>query len=217
LRIALITTTPTGATVDPECATAAEAAARLAEELGHYVEACDWPVRTDGMAEQSPIMAPNLAITVDDRLTSLGRDLQEGDLESYARGAVERGRRVTGQEYARALRACHALGRTMAVFHQTYDLILTPTLGALPLPIGAVDQAGDRAEYLEFLERYVGMLPIFNVTGQPAMSVPLHCTDDGLPVGVQFAAPSGDEAVLLRLAAQLEQAAPWRHRTPPPI
>jgi Asp-tRNA(Asn)/Glu-tRNA(Gln) amidotransferase A subunit family amidase len=216
LRIALITTAPAGANLDPECVVAAELAGRLVEALGHHVEPCQWPITTDGVEYQSPIMAPNLAVTIQDRLTMLGRDLQDDDLEPYARGALERGRRTTGEEYARALRHCHALGRTMAEFQQTYDLILTPTLGMLPLPIGAITADRDRGEYLEFLSCYFGMLPIFNVTGQPAMSVPLHWTDNDVPVGVQFAARFGDEATLFRVAAQLEQAAPWTHRKPPP-
>ena len=215
LRIALITKTPDGTTVHSECVDAVNRAASLCEELGHHVEPTEWPMHVDAMAEMSPIMGPNLTVTIEQRLESLGRGLRDDDLEPVARDSVERANAATATQYARALHRCHALGRTMAAFHTDYELVLTPTLGTLPRPLGAERSYTDRTEYVEGLYRYVGMLPLFNITGQPAMSVPLHWTDDGLPVGVQFAAPFGDELTLFELAAQLERAAPWAQRRPP--
>jgi amidase len=216
LRIALMTTPPTGAAVDPACVAATEAAAGLCEDLGHVVEPAAWPVPADAIAAVGPVMSANTAATVAERLEVLGRDLADGDLEPGVRAGLEAGRAVTGEQYARALRRCHALGRSMAEFQQTYDVVLTPTLGALPTLLGDMDHNADRERWLDLVRRFSCMTTLFNATGQPAMSVPLHWTDEGLPVGVQFAGRFGDEATLFRLAAQLEQAAPWGHRRPPP-
>jgi amidase len=106
--------------------------------------------------------------------------------------------------------------RSVGQFHERYDLWLTPTLGEPPVPLGTFDAppenpmaAFDRAA------EFVPFTPLSNVTGQPAMSVPLYWNAEGLPVGVHFVARYGDEATLFRLAGQLEQARPWAHRRPP--
>jgi amidase len=161
-------------------------------------------------------MAVNMAATVSERLEELGRDLADDDLEPGVRRIVESGWSVSGEHYVRAVRTCHALGRAMAAFHEVHDLVLTPTLGLPPVPLGAMGPTAGSEAFVELVRRFASMTAIFNATGQPAMSVPLHWTDDGLPVGVQFAAPFGDEATLFRLAGQLERAAPWADRRPAP-
>ncbi|NNC75668.1 MAG: amidase [Acidimicrobiia bacterium] len=103
----------------------------------------------------------------------------------------------------------------LAEFFSSYDLLLTPVLGSPPVRIGEIDPEGDFEELVERLYRYVSYTPVANVGGNPAMSVPLHWNRDGLPIGVQFTAPFVGDALLLRLAAQLEEARPWRDKRPP--
>ncbi len=226
LKIALVTTTLAGATVDPECVAAAEHAARACEALGHHVERIDaWPAVGSGVAGAFQIMTANLVATVDERLGVLGRVLRDDDLEPGTLGAYEMGQGVTGAQYASAVRGLHSASRAMATFHDTYDLVCSPTLGTPPVPIGWLDPNGDTAIYRERIGRFVGFTQLFNVTGQPAISLPLWWTTGsgangvpaGLPVGVQFGARFGDEATLIRLAAQLEQAHPWFDHTAPPV
>jgi Asp-tRNA(Asn)/Glu-tRNA(Gln) amidotransferase A subunit family amidase len=109
----------------------------------------------------------------------------------------------------------HRLGRVVGRFFTAHDIILTPTQCGPPLPLGVVSPGNpDRGAYLNGINRSIGFTSLFNSAGNPAMSVPLHWTASGLPVGVQFAAPFGDEATLFRLAGQLEAAKPWRDRRP---
>jgi Asp-tRNA(Asn)/Glu-tRNA(Gln) amidotransferase A subunit family amidase len=113
------------------------------------------------------------------------------------------------------LRSMHLESRKAAAFHETYDIFLTPTLAKPPVPIGEVDMSYGPAE--EFLPRTTAFSPytrLANCTGQPSMSVPLYWSEEGLPIGTMFTARFGDEAMLFRLAGQLERARPWWGRTP---
>ncbi len=106
----------------------------------------------------------------------------------------------------------------VARFFTQHDILLTPTMCAPPWPLGVLSLSNpDVAAYLVAVNRSIGFTSLFNATGHPAMSVPLHWTASGLPVGVQFAAPFGEEARLFRLAGQLEAAQPWKHRRPPAL
>ena len=106
----------------------------------------------------------------------------------------------------------------MARFFANYDIILTPTMCVPPLPLGVISPTNPDAEsYLAAVDRFVAFTSLYNSAGNPAMSVPLHWTGSGLPVGVQFAGRFGDEATLFRLAGQLEGARPWKDRRPPLI
>jgi Asp-tRNA(Asn)/Glu-tRNA(Gln) amidotransferase A subunit family amidase len=105
----------------------------------------------------------------------------------------------------------------MVKFLSKYDVLLTPTLGRPPLKIGEFDQALPLERLRALLGTYVAYTPLANATGQPAMSVPLHWNADGLPIGSHFFGRHFDEATLLRLAAQLEQARPWNQRRPPAL
>lgn len=128
----------------------------------------------------------------------------------------EQGRQTTAGDYLIAVTALQQMSRTVAGFFQRYDLWLTPTLASPPPKLGHFDATPDNpmAGFERAIE-YVPFTPLQNATGQPAMSVPLYWTDDGLPVGVHFAARFGDEATLFRLAAQLEEARPWAGKRPP--
>jgi len=114
------------------------------------------------------------------------------------------------------LNRLHGISREIAAFFGDYDLLLTPTLAQPPVPLGHLDMMMDDLDaYVDRLWRFAAFTYQFNVTGQPAMSVPLHWNDDNLPIGVQFVGAYGDEATLFQLAGQLERAASWHGRHPP--
>jgi Asp-tRNA(Asn)/Glu-tRNA(Gln) amidotransferase A subunit family amidase len=129
---------------------------------------------------------------------------------------VEHGRRVSALDLARAMRVLHRIARVMAEFLQEFDMVLTPTLAVPPVTHEHFRMAGmdERAYWRSYLD-YMPYTHLFNIAGQPAMSVPLFWSASGLPIGVQFGAQVGDEATLFRLAAQLEAARPWAARQPP--
>ena len=216
LRIALQTTTWNGAPTHPECVAAAEDAARLCRELGHEVTEANLEVDAEKLREATlTVISANLRATLEDRAAVLGRPFTQDDVELatffMAQGAASR----DAAAYARAIRVLHASGRQVGHFLTRYDVILTPTLATPPLPLGALSLSpADPAAYLAALNQTIGFTQLFNVSGSPAMSVPLFWSDAGLPVGVQFAGRFGDEATLLRLAAQLEEARPWADRRP---
>lgn len=216
LRIALLLEVPGGGVeVAPESIDAALNGAKLCEELGHIVEAAEWPVSSRLPRAPWEIIAPQLAHTVDARLLKLGRAQRSGDLERYTADFVELGRRTKATAYVKAVEDMHAWGRAMAEFMSVYDIVLTPTLGMTTPPIGLLDpNLPADEEQMVIRTRMNGFTVPFNISGQPAMSVPLHWTDRGMPQGVQFAARYGDESTLFRLAAQLERAAPWFNRRP---
>jgi Asp-tRNA(Asn)/Glu-tRNA(Gln) amidotransferase A subunit family amidase len=137
-------------------------------------------------------------------------------VEAATWATYQRGLKVSGVEYVEAVAEVHAAGRRMAQFLASYDVILSTVLAGPPPKLGYFDQNGDPATFAERVNTYLSVTPLHNATGTPAMSVPLHWTADGLPVGVHFAGRYGEEATLLRLAAQLEQAQPWFDRVPAP-
>jgi amidase/6-aminohexanoate-cyclic-dimer hydrolase len=127
---------------------------------------------------------------------------------------AEQGSRLTAADYAGAIHTVHTLGRQHAAFLQRYDVVLSPVLAQPPLPLGATDTGDDLDAYRATLS-LMPFTSIYNLSGCPAMSVPLYWNVAGLPVGVQFGADNGNEFTLLQLAAQLERARPWCRRRPP--
>ena len=145
-----------------------------------------------------------------------GRPPQPGEVErvTYATGKL--GEKVTGAEYVRATQAAHRLGRQMAAFHTSWDVLVTPALATLPPHLGWIDMMmEDVNEYWHRVFTFSPFTVWFNITGQPAIVLPLFGTAAGFPVSVQLAARYGDEATLFRLASQLEAARPWFNRKPP--
>jgi Asp-tRNA(Asn)/Glu-tRNA(Gln) amidotransferase A subunit family amidase len=211
LRVGLLDRQPgTGLEPDADCRAGLEAAARLLDTLGHHVEPVEWPeLPMAPAAITGTISSTHIANAVDRRLEALGRELRDDDLDQWIRLIVERGRDVTGEVYVQAVAAMHATGRTVAAMMAGYDVLCTPTLAIVPPELGILDPNGDFVAALPYLGAMSGFLSIANITGQPAMSVPLHRSADGLPVGVHFMGRFGDEASLFRLAGQLERAAPW--------
>jgi amidase/6-aminohexanoate-cyclic-dimer hydrolase len=216
LHIAVVKKPITGTPVHPECVKGVEAAARLCEELGHRAEEAAPDFDFVGLRwAMDVIISANLRNGLDARLDALKRTQKEDDVERITALWAEQGRRHTARDYARALVIAHGVGRRFGEFFGKYDVLLSPVAAEPPLPLGATDMMGnDLDAYNERLFRLIPFTPQFNVSGGPAASIPLYWTPDGLPVGIQFGADFGNEAVLFRLAAQLEQAQPWRNKRP---
>jgi Asp-tRNA(Asn)/Glu-tRNA(Gln) amidotransferase A subunit family amidase len=216
LRIALITQTPGGTPLDPECKKAAVEAAKLCEGLGHSVEERKWPIDNAMMREAFlNVINVSIARTLADAAKTLGRAVTEKDVEPVTWVMSQQGRRVDAVAYSRAIVTSHQIGLAMARFQEDFDLILNPTLARPPVPLGVLSLSPENMQaFTKEITEFGPYTALYNVTGQPSMSVPLHWTPDGLPVGVMFSARFGDEATMFRLAAQLEKAKPWAGRKP---
>ena len=154
--------------------------------------------------------------TLETRAKAVGKTLEASDVEPLTWSIVELGRGCRAADYARSITTIHAVGRVVARFFAGYDMLLTPTMCSPPWPIGVLSlSAGDTTAYFTALNRSIGFTSLFNASGNPAASLPVHWSAQGLPVGVQIVAPFGDEATIFRLAAQIETARPWKDRRPP--
>ena len=238
LKIAFSTTSPVGGDVHPECIKAVKDTAALLESLGHIVEEKAPDIDGQRLAQSYFTMYyGTVAAELNKIKTILGRKATRNDVEpmTWTMGLI--GKTVTAGDFVEAIGQWDKAARIMGHFHQTWDIYMTPTAAYPPIRIGElslrfyekigmqlINQLGlgrllvMSGMHKRFALEGLGKTPFTqlpNLTGQPAMSVPLHWTPDNLPVGVQFIAPFGDEARLFRLAGQLEQARPWFHRRPP--
>ncbi|WP_342129177.1 amidase [Hydrogenophaga sp. OTU3427] len=217
LRIAFTTTTFSGRAIDPECRAAVEHTARLLQDLGHEVE--EGAPRFDAAALSAAcgtLLLTGLAASVDAREAQLGRAARDDELEAVTRAAIALGRQVTGVHYASRFAVINREVRQIARFFDTVDVLLTPTLAQPPVPLGRLSTQTLSLD--AFQQAMAGFCPFtgaFNATGQPAISLPLHWSATGLPIGVQLVGRFAKDTLLLQLAAQLEAAAPWFHRTAP--
>lgn len=216
LKIAFTTSAFDKTAVDAHCIAAVHDAAELCESLGHDVIAAAPAVNAKALqSATSTIINVNLRAMLEMRGRMLRRDVQVIDVERITWLASEAGRLTPAAELARAIETIHQLGRDLAPFFETYDLLLSPVLLKPPVPLGYIDTMSENTkDYVVKLYSFFGFTSLFNATGQPAMSVPLYWTPENLPVGVQFAGRFGEEALLLQLAAQLEEARPWKERRP---
>jgi len=215
LKIAMVLGDHRGGKLHPECAKAVAGAAKLCAGLGHIVEEVAAPLDLVALRPMNSIIsAANTARALGLRWKALGREPNPEDVEAVTWAVYQRGLKVSGVEYVEAIAAVHAAGRKLAAFLANWDVLLTTTLPAPPPKLGYFDQNGDVQTFVERVTEYLSITPLHNATGTPAMSVPLHWTADALPVGVHFAGRYGEEATLLRLAAQLETAQPWFDRVP---
>jgi amidase len=219
LRIGVVATVPNGmATVDDECAAAADGIAQLLESLGHSVESAFPAALADDGVIGPFLTLFDVAVGHDVATIAriAGREITADDVEALSWSYAERNRSLTTTDYVEALETIRAWSRRVATWWSDdgFDLLVTPTMAALPPPIGTVQ--GEDAD-----GALIGALPFavftapFNMTGQPAVSVPATWSASGLPIGTQLVAATGREDVLLRVAAQLEQARPWADRRPP--
>ncbi|MFT5681537.1 MAG: amidase [Myxococcota bacterium] len=223
---------------DPACRTAIADAVALLSDLGHTLVEVT-PVLPIPELRMAYFLTVAAGVAEAVEITSKVRGVRPraADWEAPTWMLAQIGRSMSGVQLAGARRIAQDAGRIMGTFHETHDLFLTATLASPPIPIGTFDLS--TAERLQLA--VMRALPLralfdvalkelgtnamaatpntqlFNITGQPAMSVPLHWTDDGLPVGIQLAAAYGDEATLFRVAGQLEAARPWADRLPPGI
>ncbi len=216
LKIALMLEPPTKTPVHDECKKAAIDAAKLCESLGHTVEEAAPAIDAAAMREaQVNVIAISIAKLLEDAAKTMGRAVTDKDVETVTWAYYQSGLRHTGVTYARAISTFQQLGLALAKFHEKYDVILSPTLAKPPI---ALDVLGLSPKDIQAYSREIGefspFTALFNMTGQPSMSVPLHWTVDGLPVGVMFTSRFGDEATLIRLASQLEEAKPWAGHKP---
>ena len=215
LRIAWTAKAPNGATIDDQCLRALADTAQLCADLGHHVEQCDPDI--DGAAVVPTFLtlaSTNTVVNLGSHPTA-GRPPREDEVERITWLTAQRGARVTGPDYVRAVQTEHRLGRQMATFHDRWDVLLTPGLATVPVKLGWLDMMMD--DFDEYWRRVFAFSPFtvwFNLTGQPAMMLPLHQSSEGLPIATQLVAPFGDEATLLRLGAQIEAALPWFGRKP---
>ncbi|MDX2141962.1 MAG: amidase [Rhodospirillaceae bacterium] len=217
LRIALMLKPTSGAAVSAECLAAARDAAKLCESLGHIVEEAQPPI--DHAATNAGVFTTLGVATVQQleaRSARAGRPVTEADVEPVTWYFYQEGKKATGVAYANARAAFDQAGRAMAEFLQTYDVILSPTLAKPPVKLGLLSLSpANFDDYVKEVTTFGPFTALANICGQPAMSVPLHWSADGLPIGVMFAGRIGDEATLYRLAGQLETARPWFNRRPP--
>jgi Asp-tRNA(Asn)/Glu-tRNA(Gln) amidotransferase A subunit family amidase len=215
LRIAWTAQAPNGAPVAAEYLGLLAETVRLCADLGHRVEESVPDIEGAAVVPTFLTLASaNMAVT----LTShpAGRQATPEDVERVTWATAKLGERVTAPDYVRATQTAHRLGRQMAAFHSRYDVLLTPGLGTLPPKLGWIDMMMDDVHaYWQRVFTFSPFTVWFNITGQPAMALPLGRTADGLPLAVQLVARHGDEATLFRLAAQLERSRPWFDARPP--
>jgi amidase len=213
LRVAVTTQAWSGVAVDPEVAAAAVQAGQVLEQLGHVVTeaspAIDWDcVLRGSVAETIAIAAPFLMAP---------RQPDPAHLEAVSRQVLAEARAHSALDLIAGLDAQNRVCRAVGAFLTGYDLLVTPTLGQLPAPHGTLrydEPASSVRGWLESIFEYGPFTVVFNISGQPAISLPLGHSRSGLPIGVQLVAGYGREDRLLRVAAQLEQAMPWAGRVP---
>ena len=213
LRVAFMRKPVGGAPLDPVLVAAVERTARLLEGLGHQVEeaAPDYDAAASGEA-LGTIMAANTWTNI--QIRANGRVPGPDDLEPVTRQAAEHGRQISAHDYIRAVQTFHRTGRQLGAFFERHDVLLSPTIARVSLPLGEVRMDGSSEQYQKGLAPMVAFTSVCNAAGVPAMSMPLAWSEDGLPIGLQFIGRFGAEEMLFSLAAELERAQPWRDRKP---
>ena len=215
LRIAFTKRAPAGSRVGAESLALLDQTARVCADLGHDVEEADPAVDGEQIVPTFlTLIAANTVVNIEGHPTK-GNAPRADELERVTWAMYEAGRRVTGPAYVRATQTAHRLGRQMATFHATYDVLLTPGLASPAVKLGWIDMMlEDAAEYWRRVFTFSPFTVWFNLTGQPAMMLPLGATPAGLPLATQLVGRFGDESTLFGLAAQLEAARPWFNRKP---
>ncbi len=208
-----------GGPVENEIAAAVAEVGQLCESLGHIVEEVKPPVDVSALLPAAlTVISTSVVNMVDGEIERRGTPLRDGEIEPVSRMIYEKGKAFAARDYLKAIQTLHRISRLAAPFFETYDVMLLSTLGRLPLPTGLLRGANVNLDALvATFADYGPNTQLFNVTGQPAMSVPLAWSADGTPIGIQFAGHAGDEATLFRLAGQLERARPWMTRRPPEL
>ncbi|MFL5701323.1 MAG: amidase [Ktedonobacteraceae bacterium] len=218
LRIATTSQAWSGVPVDKEYADTVSMVCHELVALGHDVEESSPQVDWERFIDANlPIWTASVADGALGLAHTRGIDVGPNVLEAVTLASVEYGRRLTAVDLLRALRLCNTITRSVSAFFHSYDVLVTPTVATPPPLLGSLNQNDPSLDPRGWLNKMFALIPftpVFNVTGQPAISLPLGQSSEGLPIGVQLVARYGDEVTLLRLAAQLEQALPWALRHP---
>jgi amidase len=216
LRIAVSTDNAFGVPVDPEAVRGLRVGAEILAALGHHVEEATPALPSRDLLETFiSAFGPAVAIAIDFGTRLAGREPEEDEIEPLSRALWERARATSSIGYLAAVSQMQALARSIVAFFADYDLLLTPALAERPLRLGECNGLGEHP--LRDLARSGAFTPftsLFNITGQPAISLPIGFGPDGLPTGVQLAAKPLCEDTLLQVATQLEAAHPWAHHRP---
>jgi amidase len=218
LRIGFLDFNPRGGDVHADCVDGVHKTAKLLESLGHHVEPGFPDIFSDNEIGRafSMLWSTNMGTAIRRFSQALGREMTPNDIEAMNWAQAEFAKGVNGVDFSLAQASSIQFRRAIqSWWAQGWDLLLTPTLSAPPLPVGSMPNNPERPMTpLMTAGSWVSFTSQFNISGQPAISLPLHRTAEGLPVGMQLAAAYGREDVLIRVASQLEQAAPWAHLTP---
>jgi amidase len=218
LRIGFLDFNPRGGDVHADCVDGVHKTAKLLESLGHHVEPGFPDIFSDNEIGRafSMLWSTNMGTAIRRFSQALGREMTPNDIEAMNWAQAEFAKGVNGVDFSLAQASSIQFRRAIqSWWTQGWDLLLTPTLSAPPLPVGSMPNNPERPMTpLMTAGSWVAFTSQFNISGQPAISLPLHRTAEGLPVGMQLAAAYGREDVLIRVASQLEQAAPWAHLTP---
>jgi amidase len=216
LRIAFTDKSPNGDAIDAEIAAATRETAALLSGLGHHVEERAPGLAADPAAVMSTIVAANTALSVRFAEQRFGRAMTDRDFETLTLASAHNAQKASATDYVAAQLSAFQISRGLATFFESYDVFLCPTLCLPPLRIGELDTMAKDLSYIPpILRRYIPATAMFNMSGQPSMSVPMAWNRGGLPLGMMFSARFGEEATLFRLAGQLEKERPWKGKVPP--
>jgi amidase len=219
LRVAWTTHTTDGSSVHPESVAAVEHTAKMLESMGHFVvedaPRFDW----ETYLRLTHIIWTAFTVSFADALSATtGRKPGPDTLEAVTLACYEDGKRYSAMDLINAMAYGNTVARKVGQFFENIDVFVSPTVAKPPVTLGEIDQNRAGLTAIDWTRQVFSYCPftlLFNTTGQPAISLPLHWTAEGLPLGVQFAARLGEEATLLQLAAQFEIAQPWINRRPP--
>jgi len=216
LKIAVMTGSMNGCAVHPDCVDAVQDVARLCESLGHTVEEAAPDIAWESIAQLfSDMWAGQFGWAVQDWARRQNREPKPEYFEPWTWRMYEVAQRTSAANYLLSVQDAQRIARIVGRFFEDWDILLSPTVAAPPLPLGSFKYTEEtRRSARQAVAQFSSHTPLFNVTGQPATNVPLIWNEAGLPIGVQFAGRYGDEATLFRLAGQLEQARPWQDKWP---
>lgn len=218
LRIACIDRPPNGAKVDSEVLAALGSAADLLQRLGYDVVPAEFPPEAAASDDPVSLWMMDIALEIRRREKTIGRAPAEGELERLTWAVLDRVEAFGALDYLELRQRAHDVSVAMARRFESFDLIMTPSCATLPPPVGKIDSRSASFDYDRWSEDGYGFAPfseIFNVTGQPAASLPLAMSSEGVPIGIQLAARQGEDHVLLALSARLEAEVGWADRRPP--
>ncbi|MCZ4297975.1 amidase [Henriciella marina] len=219
LKIAVWNTAPNGVKPDKDAQAGLDATVKLLGALGHHVEEAEPVLDGEALGKGMMIMVSSfMASVADERAAHFGRPVGEEDFEPVSLRFIELGRTIPMSELVKTNNAFMEAAWQMERFMDEggYDLILAPTLSRAPVKLGVLSlDPPDFDQYGGDISSFAAWCPVFNQTGWPAISLPLHWTDDGLPLGMMFGARLGKEELLYSIAGQIERAQPWASRRPP--